>query len=170
MVLMPGDIVEREGAQELTPARPTLYEGQVMRNRQVTQRVEHTAGGGFHRALGLAFLGQRQGGALGSWEQSSPDGPNFAESGWEEWLGKSHLSQMVHGKQSQVWWRWGNAAEWRQWLLWGRGYWATQDTRQTLCAVAKVTYLSVAGSALYLCKQQLPTPRPDPRTRVSHDQ
>ena len=66
MVLMPGDIVEREGAQELTPARPTLYEGQVMRNRQVMQRVEHTAGGGFHRALGLAFLGQRQGGALGS--------------------------------------------------------------------------------------------------------
>lgn len=34
-----------------------------------------------------------------------------AEAGWEEWLGKSHLSQMVHGKQSQVWWRWGNAAE-----------------------------------------------------------
>lgn len=39
------------------------------------------------------------------------------------------------------------------------------------CAVAKVTCLGAAGkSALYLCKQQLPTPRPDPRTRVSHDQ
>lgn len=66
MVLNAGDIVEREGAQELTPARPTLYEGQVMRSRQVTQQVEYTAAGGFNRALGLAFLGQRQGGALGS--------------------------------------------------------------------------------------------------------
>lgn len=64
---------------------------------------------------------------------------------------------------------------WRQWLLlemsWGRGYWATQEARQTLCVVAKVTCLGVAGkSALYLCKQQLPTPRPDPRTQASHDQ
>lgn len=55
----------KEGARELTPARPRLRAGQVMRNRQDTQQVEWTAGG-FNRALGLAFPGQRQAGALGS--------------------------------------------------------------------------------------------------------
>ena len=73
---MPGDIVEREGAQELIPARPRRYEGQVMSNRQGTQRGEASA-----ERWDWLFWGRGREELWGVWEQSSPAGPNFAESG-----------------------------------------------------------------------------------------
>lgn len=63
MVLMPG--IERGTG---TDTQPELirYMTQVMRNRQSYTMIGHTQQGGSTEPWDLTFLGQRQGGALGS--------------------------------------------------------------------------------------------------------